>query len=64
MVCLTWARPFNVSSAFFTSAGSESLRMPTLATLAVGTRRVILSLMKLITNSSSLAPAISLLLDG
>src|ERR1700704_6065557 len=33
--------------------------MPTLATFAVGTRSVILSFMKLITNNSSLAPAIS-----
>src|SRR6266571_5122632 len=59
IVRLTRARPFSVSSAFLTSAGSDSLRMPTLATLAVGTRSVILSFMKLITNSSSLAPAIS-----
>ena len=59
MVRLTRARPFSVSSAFLTIAGSDSLRMPTLATLAVGTRSVILSFMKLITNSSSLAPAIS-----
>src|SRR6195952_4452709 len=59
MVRLMRARPFRVSSAFLTSAGSDSLRMPTLATLAVGTRSVILSFMKLITNSSSLAPAIS-----
>src|SRR6188768_3263351 len=59
MVRLTRARPLSVSSAFFTSAGSDSLRMPTLATLAVGTRSVILSFMKLMTNSSSLAPAIS-----
>ena len=33
--------------------------MPTDTILAVGTRSVILSLMKLMTNSSSLAPAIS-----
>src|SRR5882757_10047036 len=59
IVRLTRARPFSVSSAFLTSTGSDSLRMPTLATLAVGTRSVILSFMKLITNSSSLAPAIS-----
>src|SRR5258706_2427983 len=59
IVRLTRARPFRVSSAFLTSTGSDSLRMPTLATLAVGTRSVILSFMKLITNSSSLAPAIS-----
>src|SRR5580658_6748915 len=59
IVRLTRARPFRVSSAFFTSTGSDSLRMPTLATFAVGTRSVILSFMKLITNSSSLAPAIS-----
>src|SRR5262249_16718721 len=59
MVRLTRARPLSVSSAFLTSAGSDSLRMPTLATLAVGTRSVILSFMKLMTNSSSLAPAIS-----
>src|SRR3954451_22756437 len=59
MVRLTRARPFRVSSARLTSPGSDSLRMPTLATLAVGTRSVILSFMKLITNSSSLAPAIS-----
>src|ERR1700681_4743271 len=59
IVRLTRARPLRVSSARLTSAGSDSLRMPTLATLAVGTRSVILSFMKLITNSSSLAPAIS-----
>src|ERR1700754_4962251 len=59
IVRLTRARPLSVSSAFLTSVGSDSLRMPTLATLAVGTRSVILSFMKLITNSSSLAPAIS-----
>src|SRR5580698_10922584 len=59
IVRLTRARPLRVSSARLTSAGSDSLRMPTLATLAVGTRKVILSFMKLITNSSSLAPAIS-----
>src|ERR1700733_13565384 len=59
IVRLTRARPFKVSSAFFTSAGSDSLRIPTLATFAVGTRSVILSFMKLITNSSSFAPAIS-----
>src|SRR5882757_1053526 len=59
MVRLMRARPFSVSSAFLTSEGSDSLRMPTLATLAVGTRSVILSFMKLITKSSSLAPAIS-----
>src|SRR3984957_19104706 len=59
IVRLTRARPFRVSSARFTSAGSDSLRMPTLATFAVGTRSVILSFMKLITNSSSFAPAIS-----
>src|SRR6267378_8170778 len=47
------------SSVRLTNAGSDSLRMPTLATFAVGTRSVILSFMKLITNSSSLAPAIS-----
>src|SRR3984957_11025561 len=59
IVRLTRARPLRVSSAFFTSTGSDSLRMPTLATFAVGTRSVILSFMKLITNSSSFAPAIS-----
>src|SRR6202035_4772716 len=59
MVRLMRARPFRVSSARLTSAGSDSLRMPTLATFAVGTRSVILSFMKLITNSSSFAPAIS-----
>src|SRR5215470_16839533 len=59
MVRLTRARPFRVSSAFLTSAGSESLRMPTLMIFAVGTRSVILSLMKLMTKSSSFAPAIS-----
>src|SRR5450631_3560617 len=59
IVRLTRARPFRVSSARLTSVGSDSLRMPTLATLAVGTRSVILSFMKLMTNSSSLAPAIS-----
>src|ERR1700704_5183714 len=59
IVRLTRARPLRVSSARLTNAGSDSLRMPTLATFAVGTRSVILSFMKLITNSSSLAPAIS-----
>src|ERR1700744_5658845 len=59
IVRLTRARPLRVSSARLTSAGSDSLRMPTLATFAVGTRSVILSFMKLMTNSSSLAPAIS-----
>src|ERR1700676_1466035 len=59
IVRLTRARPLRVSSARLTSAGSDSLRMPTLATFAVGTRSVILFFMKLITNSSSLAPAIS-----
>src|SRR5258708_9747053 len=48
IVRLTRARPFRVSRAFLTSTGSDSLRMPTLATLAVGTRSVILSFMRLI----------------
>ena len=59
MVRLMRARPLRVSSAFLTSGGSASLRMPTDTILAVGTRSVILSLMKLMTNSSSFAPAIS-----
>src|SRR3981081_2331642 len=37
IVRLTRARPLSVSSARLTSAGSDSLRMPTLATFAVGT---------------------------
>src|SRR5882757_4860994 len=61
IVRLTRARPFRVSSARLTSAGSDSLRMPTLATFAVGTRSVILSLMKLITKSSSFAGDLLLL---
>ena len=38
--------------------------MPTLATLAVGTRSVILSFMKLITNNSSFSARDLLVLDG
>ena len=59
MVRLMRARPFSVSSARLTTAGSASLRMPTETIFAVGTRNVILSFTKLMTNSSSLAPAIS-----
>ena len=59
IVRLMRARPFNVSSARLTSGGSASLRMPTEAIFAVGTRNVILSLTKLMTKSSSLAPATS-----
>src|SRR5712672_2851812 len=59
MVRLTRARPLSVSSARRTVGPSASLRMPTEAILAVGTRSVILSLTKLMTNSSSLAPATS-----
>src|SRR6185295_5857840 len=59
MVRLTRARPFSVSNARLTSGASASLRMPTEAILAVGTRNVILSLTKLMTNSSSLQPATS-----
>src|SRR5437660_1590392 len=59
MVRLTRARPLRVSSARFTIRGSASLRMPTDTIFAVGTRSVILSLTKLMTNSSSLAPATS-----
>lgn len=46
-------------SFWFWVTGFYLAFMPTLATLAVGTRSVILSLMKLMTNSSSFAPAIS-----
>jgi hypothetical protein len=49
----------NVSCARLTVAGSANFLMPTFANFAVGTRNVILSLMKLITKSSSLAPEIS-----
>src|ERR1700722_1167221 len=59
MVRLTRARPLRVSSARFTIGGSARLRMPTDTILAVGTRSVILFFMKLMTKSSSLAPAIS-----
>ena len=59
IVRLMRARPFSVSSARLTIGGSASLRMPTVAIFAVGTRSVILSLMKLMTNSSSFAPATS-----
>jgi hypothetical protein len=59
IVRLMRARPLRVSSARLTSGGSASLRMPTDTIFAVGTRSVILSLTKLMTNSSSLAPATS-----
>src|SRR5690348_8162579 len=59
MVRLIRARPLRVSSARLTIGPSASLRMPTAAILAVGTRNVILSLTKLMTNSSSLQPATS-----
>ena len=58
MVRLTRARPFKVSRARLTKGASASLRIPTDTIFAVGTL-VILSLMKLMTNSSSLAPATS-----
>src|SRR5204863_272768 len=44
MVRLTRARPLSVSSAFFTSAGSDSLRMPTLPTFAVALARPLVAL--------------------
>jgi hypothetical protein len=59
MVRLMRALPLSVPSAFLTVFSSESLRMPTVASFAVGTRSVILSFSKLMTNNSSLAPAIS-----
>ena len=59
MVRLIRARPLSVSSARLTSGVSASLRMPTDVTFDVGTRSVILSLTKLMTNSSSRAPATS-----
>src|SRR5262249_9332683 len=59
MVRLIRALPFSVPSAFLTTLSSDSLRMPTASSLLVGTRRVILSFSKLITNSSRVAPAIS-----
>src|SRR5262249_38430717 len=59
MVRLIRARPLSVSSARRTIGPSASLRMPTAAIFAVGTRNVILSLTKLMTNSSSLQPATS-----
>ena len=59
IVPLTRARPLRVSIAFLTTGSSESLRMPTLASLPVGTRSVSFSFSKLITNNSSAMPAIS-----
>ena len=59
IVRLTRARPLSVSSARLTIGVSASLRMPTEATFEVGTRSVILSLTKLMTNSSSRTPATS-----
>src|ERR1051325_3901900 len=59
MVRLMRARPLRFSSARLTIGPSASLRMPTAAIFAVGTRNVILSLTKLMTNSSSLQPATS-----
>ncbi len=59
MVRLTRARPLSVSIAFLTVGSSASLRMPTLCDLPVGTRSVILSFSKVMTNSSSEIPAIS-----
>ena len=59
MVRLMRARPLSVSSARFTIGVSASLRMPTEAIFEVGTRNVILSLTKLMTKSSSRAPATS-----
>ena len=54
IVRLTRARPVSVSRARFMMAASASLRMPTLAAFGSGTLRIILSLMKDTTNSSSL----------
>ncbi len=59
IVRLMRARPLSVSSARFTIGVSASLRMPTEAIFEVGTRNVILSLTKLMTKSSSRAPATS-----
>src|SRR6476620_5386872 len=59
MVRLTRALPLSVPSAFLTILSSDSLRMPTVSSLPVGTLSVILSFSKLITNSSRVAPAIS-----
>lgn len=59
MVRFTRARPVNISNERFAVSGSEIFRIPTPATLAVGTRKIILSLEKLMTNSSNLKPATS-----
>src|SRR5277367_1089305 len=59
IVRLMRARPVRISSDRRATSGSDSLRMHTPVTFEVGTRRVILSLVKLMTNSSSLKPATS-----
>src|ERR1700677_1860522 len=59
IVRLMRARPVRISSDRRATSGSESLRIPTPVTLEVGTRSVILSLVKLMTNSSNLKPATS-----
>src|SRR6185295_20345951 len=59
MVRLMRARPFSVLSALLTMSGEDSLRMPTALAFRVGTRSVILSFSKVMTNSSSLVPATS-----
>ena len=59
IVRLIRARPVSVSSDFFAVSGSASLRIAPLSTFGSGTFRVILSLTKLMTKSSSLKPATS-----
>ena len=63
MVRLTLGLPFSVSSASRSVLSLDSLRMPTLSALLVGTRSVIRSFSKRSTYSSSCMPAISWLLQ-
>src|SRR6516162_5272351 len=57
------ARTLRVSSALRTMGCSASLRIPTAEIFAVGTRKVILSLTKLITNNSRVLPCDFLFFD-
>jgi len=59
MVRFTLGLPFRVASASCMVLSEESLRMPTLSALLVGTLRVIFSFSKRSTYSSSCMPAIS-----
>jgi hypothetical protein len=59
MARLTRLRPFSVTSAFSMILREESLRRPEIFAFATGTRSIMRSCSKEMTNRSSLWPAIS-----